>query len=46
MYSLAKDGKYPRGVVYAGKDKVKAGIFEDLEIEMEDVFKDKLKKNS
>lgn len=43
VYILDKDGKYPRGAVYAGKDKVKVGIFEDFEIKMEDVFKDKLK---
>ncbi|MCK5199222.1 MAG: Uma2 family endonuclease [Spirochaetales bacterium] len=45
VYSLGKDEKYPRGVVYAGEDKVKVGIFEDLEIEMENVFKDKLKRS-
>lgn len=42
VYMLDKDGKYPRGVVYAGEDKVKVGIFENLEIKMEDVFKDKI----
>ena len=31
--------KYPRGTVYAGEDKVKVGIFEDLLISMEDVLK-------
>lgn len=45
VYILGKDKKYPRGVVYAGEDKVKVGIFEDLEIEMKDIFKDKLKKD-
>jgi len=46
VYTLGKDEKYPRGVIYAGEDKVKVGIFEDLEIKMKDVFKDKLKKNN
>jgi len=45
VYTLGENGKYPRGVVYAGEDKVKVGIFEDLEIKMEEVFKDKLKKS-
>ena len=45
VYKLNEDGKYPRGQVYSGEDKVKVGIFKDLDIEMEDALKDKLKKN-
>ncbi len=45
VYIMGKDNKYPRGVVYAGEDKVKVDIFEDLEIKIEDIFKDKLKKS-
>lgn len=45
VHILNKNGNYPRGTVYAGEDKVKVGIFEDLEISMTDVFKDKLKKS-
>ncbi len=30
VYILNKDSKYARGVVYAGADRVKAGIFENL----------------
>jgi Uma2 family endonuclease len=44
VYILDKKGKYPRGKIYAGKDKFKVGIFNDLEIKMKNVFKDKLKK--
>ncbi len=40
VYILDKKGKYPRGKVYAGKDKFQVGIFKDLEINMEDIFKD------
>ncbi len=45
VYILDKDNKYQRGIVYAGEDKLKVGIFEDLEIEMEDVFKNIHKKD-
>lgn len=45
VFILDNNGKYPRGTVYAGEDRVKVGIFEDLEISMTDVFKDKLKKS-
>lgn len=45
VHILDNKGKYPRGTVYAGEDKVKVGIFEDFEMKMEDVFKDKLKKS-
>ena len=41
VYKLNKNGKYPRGAVYAGEDIVKVGIFENLDIKMEDVFKKK-----
>jgi len=44
VYILDKDGKYPRGKVYAGEDKFQVGIFEDLEINIEDIFKEKPKK--
>ncbi|MCD6397425.1 MAG: Uma2 family endonuclease [Spirochaetaceae bacterium] len=44
VYILDKKGKYPRGKVYAGEDKFQVGIFKDLEINMEDIFKDKPKK--
>jgi len=44
VYILCKDNKYTRGVVYAGEDKAKVEIFEDLEIEMKDVFKNIHKK--
>ena len=44
VYSLDVNGKYPRGKIFAGEDKVKVGIFKDLEIKMDTVFKDKLKK--
>ena len=44
VYILNEKGKYPRGKVYAGEDIVKVRIFKDLEIKMEEVFKDKLKK--
>ncbi len=39
VYNLSENGKYPRGEIYAEEDKVKVGIFKDLEIKMEDVFK-------
>ena len=45
VYNLDVNDKYPRGKVFAGEDKVKVGIFKDLEIKMDDVFKDKLKKS-
>jgi len=44
VYNLDENEKYPRGKVFAGEDKVRVGIFKDMEIKMEDVFKDKLKK--
>ncbi len=44
VYMLDKKGKYPRGKVYAGEDKFQVGIFKDLEINMEDIFKDKPQK--
>ncbi len=40
VYILDGNGKYPRGKVYAGEDIVKVGIFEDLDIKMEDIFTD------
>lgn len=36
--SVFCDEKYPVGKVYAGDDKVKVSIFEDLEIKMEDIL--------
>ncbi|MBT3273749.1 MAG: Uma2 family endonuclease [Spirochaetales bacterium] len=38
VYVLDKNGKYPVGKVYAGEDRVKVNIFEDLEIKMEDIL--------
>jgi len=38
VYVLNKNGKYPVGKVYAGEDKIKVNIFDDLEIKMEDVL--------
>jgi len=37
-YILKEDGKYERGVVYAGEDVLKTVLFEGLEIRMEEVF--------
>lgn len=45
VYNLDENGKYPRGKIFAGEDKVKVGIFEDLDIKMDDIFKDKLNKS-
>jgi len=41
VYIRGEDKKYPRGVVYAEKDKIKVNIFSDLEINIEEIFKDK-----
>ena len=37
-FILREDGKYERGVVYAGEDLFKTFLFEGLEIRMEEVF--------
>ena len=41
IYIRGEDKKYPRGVVYAEKDKLKVNIFSDLEMNIEEIFKDK-----
>lgn len=38
VFILNEDGKYERGVVYAGEDLLKTILFEGLEIKMEEVF--------
>ncbi len=39
-FALGKDRKFSRGVVYAGEDILKSDLFENLEIRMEEVFKE------
>ena len=38
VYSFDKKGNYKRAEVYAGEDKVKVGIFKDLEIDLKEIF--------
>ena len=40
VFILEENKRYSRGVVYAGDDVLKTGLFEGLEIKMEEVFAD------
>jgi len=40
IYRLGDDGKYGRAEIYAKNDRVKVGIFEDLFIDLQEVFKE------
>ncbi len=41
VFIRGTDGKYARGVVYAGEDVLKTSLFEGLEIKMEEVFEER-----
>lgn len=40
IYHMADNGKYGRAEIYAKNDRVKVGIFDDLLIDLQEVFKD------
>jgi Uma2 family endonuclease len=40
VYRLLKNGNYGRAKVYAEKDSVKVGIFDDFVIDLKEIFKD------
>ena len=40
VFVLGEDRKYTRGVVYTGEDVLKTVMFEDLEIRMDELFKE------
>jgi Uma2 family endonuclease len=38
VYRLSENGKYGRAEVYSGVDKVRAGLFDDLVIDLKEIF--------